>query len=1268
MVTFTRRLSNTFDVNRQGIREVVDQTTPNKSSVINAQREAAHINAQEYTQQGKTAIAERGSRAPTKTEIALMERDNAIKEAYENRNKPVTFVDGEYHGLGYTAPPAVAGRGGKRGSSVTEDGHGLGYMAPPSRSGESVVDQSYTYSIYDSLGREQAITEKQYNEVTKAHGGNTNKNIVYTVLPEEVANSGADWWINDRGLYEWTPVTASDKEHLAKLNSQTGKNMTTLITGAAKSQEYSDKWYSTGGNRRQVKHNEKLSKMKSGDINTNASAKTGTAKEAKAVIIPGKTAGARKEAQALEEEASIRNGLTKYETKEDFLQVRAEKKATQEAAKRAEAAYKPIVGIDGQVIKGIEVKGSSKASEKGIQGIVSGEGYTSRGKAVNEFETRKAEAKEAAKEARTEAQENLKFGLTPEFYEALKDYTPEQQEKLIESRLQLKTNAEAIEAKKGTLYNDMGKWQGDYNKATKDVKQSNITKSLTGFTGNVKEKLSTMADGSVFDVPLTSLGTIIGGAGAVVEHSEAALKTGGRSLLPDLKIAAVGTAITPFAVAEAGMDVAGTKGTKINPEAVQLISDIVVTTLAFGAAGKVASATLKPVARVTGEATGIVRSKTFGSDLIPYKSPAQAVESVFENEFTTGSRAVPKANAKIGEAIRIRDPAALGDVPVGAEGSFMTIGSKNLEPFGKYFNEKGIPTGNTKFDFEKGYTVLTEEVTPTLKINQRVYSQKVRNVKIPETLKTEIYDSIKTKGNFEKQYPEVVRLAKEQSAALNEPIAIPSPKRASHKDILEPENEVFVVMTGERAATVTGKSFAGYTKTGVKVERVSFGNQPKPTGALSNIAENIKYNYDVGAARGGRVYKKGHLDSMVEDMYRREAELSGDALAYPDAYEYGSHGPTHVKNVETNMKNLGVNPKEAELLAEYHDIAKVGPMEAGPIPHAEAAEIAIKTGRFTNEKLASLSKQERFAIAKDIGTHTSIKPLNIKNIRSGVKTEVVSRPSMSGKALATADRMDLVRFGAKVDQSKVFFKRGETVQSMKLKESKSLMGDTTAELRPIKREQATKIKSTEEPIKIKPEYNVKGSGYKTPAGKTKTPYGYAPTGKSGLILPGYEYSKKHGNPEYPGAYNNHRNDSGLTAPTYNKPVKDYTQKPVGYKYEPVGYTPTQVKYSGPTKEYTPKPEYNPVKPSGYTPRGYDIIKPAGYNPAGYNPAKPAGYNPVGYSNYVPPSSDIPKVLKDELTRRKQGVTSTGIKYKARVKKHYVKDPIAFMLGNKKGRR
>ncbi|XHH53688.1 MAG: hypothetical protein [Methanosarcina spindle-shaped virus 1] len=152
--------------------------------------------------------------------------------------------------------------------------------------------QKQTYIIRDTLGREQEISEEQKEQLEKQQAKRKSSEN-WTVLPEEVANAGSEWWINDLGLFEWTPITEGDKQHLEKINKQRaqfGKAPTnTLTTGAAWSDEFRDDWYSTGGKRTVAPKGsggEKLDKLRgSSTINVSATAKTGTAQDAKARII-----------------------------------------------------------------------------------------------------------------------------------------------------------------------------------------------------------------------------------------------------------------------------------------------------------------------------------------------------------------------------------------------------------------------------------------------------------------------------------------------------------------------------------------------------------------------------------------------------------------------------------------------------------------------------------------------------------------------------------------------------------------------------------------------------------------------------------------------------------------------------------------------------------------------------------------------------------------------------------------------------------------------
>lgn len=113
-----------------------------------------------------------------------------------------------------------------------------------------VVTSPQTASIKDTLGRDIKITASQAVALQNAAKSQASWQN-FGRLPEEVANSQANWRINPSGQYEWEPVTASDKAHLAQINSQRRQRgltpLNVLMTGAAKSDSYTLQWENSGG-------------------------------------------------------------------------------------------------------------------------------------------------------------------------------------------------------------------------------------------------------------------------------------------------------------------------------------------------------------------------------------------------------------------------------------------------------------------------------------------------------------------------------------------------------------------------------------------------------------------------------------------------------------------------------------------------------------------------------------------------------------------------------------------------------------------------------------------------------------------------------------------------------------------------------------------------------------------------------------------------------------------------------------------------------------
>ncbi len=150
-----------------------------------------------------------------------------------------------------------------------------------------------TVAVHDTLGRTVKVSAFLGDAMKSASVLYADKYVSWGVLPEEVANavlSGAHVYINSKGLYEWVPVSASDKAHLASNNRTYNAARTTLVTGAARTQAWKDYWNSTSGQDDRGKASTgsgstKIAAVKAGSTtNSNASAKTGTAQTAKAAI------------------------------------------------------------------------------------------------------------------------------------------------------------------------------------------------------------------------------------------------------------------------------------------------------------------------------------------------------------------------------------------------------------------------------------------------------------------------------------------------------------------------------------------------------------------------------------------------------------------------------------------------------------------------------------------------------------------------------------------------------------------------------------------------------------------------------------------------------------------------------------------------------------------------------------------------------------------------------------------------------------------------
>jgi len=432
---------------------------------------------------------------------------------------------------------------------------------------------------------------------------------------------------------------------------------------------------------------------------------------------------------------------------------------------------------------------------------------------------------------------------------------------------------------------------------------------------------------------------------------------------------------------------------------------------------------VKPAMISAGEATGVVRKQTYGygtkpkTDPVQYMSRGESLETILENPTINLVRAT---SAPVGSFVRdgglvpvrkmrVRNPGEGGrDVPagqdVGAEGVFGAISRPGLiEPYGTWFTRGGTQGGGLKGKV----------------LGSRVYlHENVRTVQVPKALKDRIYQRVRETGEFwGKDYDAVLELAKEQSKRYGEPVAVPSPKRAIGD--WKPENEAFMVFGDDVSRVITGTRFAGLSSEGTIVKRITVGQQaPITQTRLGSIGENLRYNWDLGRD-GLRIYNRRYLEAQTKDMARKKAELYEGALSYPG--EYAGHGFGHAQGVQSGLMwqrsvsptlQQAATPSEMWMRAKYHDIAKIGDVDTQPYPHGWAAGTAIKKGMIQDPDLLALPKETQMAIGRDIQLHTDIQPT--------LRSQIRYRPSATAKALATADRLDLTRFGVPVKSSKLF--------------------------------------------------------------------------------------------------------------------------------------------------------------------------------------------------------------------------------------------------------
>jgi hypothetical protein len=538
------------------------------------------------------------------------------------------------------------------------------------------------------------------------------------------------------------------------------------------------------------------------------------------------------------------------------------------------------------------------------------------------------------------------------------------------------------------------------------------------------------------------------------------------------------------------------------------------TALSFYLQGKEIELALKTlndmgkVASLGGSLTGIVDRSTklveanpMKTDLIPLRSKGALIDILKSGEEISGSRAIPLS---AGDAIRLNIPSSPGEtingIPIASTKGVMfspDVGSTSV--VGKGFLTDAFNFNKNKVGTLKSLEMLGKQTASAIKSNNpyalndlmktmsdraafkvsprltaRVLKVKgIQTVKLPTELEKSILTSIKEKGNFVEHYSKWEKLAQEKANSTGRPVAIPAPKAAS--GYLEQESEFTVIFPKDANMVskldrfgnstyykIANKNFGGLTKEGYPVLNVGFGEMKKPLSALESLGKNIKYNTSIGVDKYG-VFNKNDQFAANLIAIERDSQLNGKSTYYEGSFETGKHGVEHTTNVQANIQSLKLlNDLAADNtylsdLGKYHDITKIGAHDQ-PYggPHAVSGARAIKSGQIPS--LVGKDLKYLQSLADDIAKHTEIKPLNIRNPVSGLKTSVLSRPSIEAKALANADRMDLTRFDMKVDESKLFRLNGSTIgdinKSLRLAETavreSRLMTDASAELLPIK--------------------------------------------------------------------------------------------------------------------------------------------------------------------------------------------------------------------------
>lgn len=320
-------------------------------------------------------------------------------------------------------------------------------------------------------------------------------------------------------------------------------------------------------------------------------------------------------------------------------------------------------------------------------------------------------------------------------------------------------------------------------------------------------------------------------------------------------------------------------------------------------------------------------------------------------------------------------PAGSWDYTYGMPIEFSTFPTKGIYPTSKIFlNGEFLSIGKTEI-----------RQTP-------VYE-------IPIGLKESIIGDLLKKGKTsEKNIQLLYEGAKAKANQIGEPVLTISPKRL--RGFAQPELEGVRILPDAYKPKRLG--FGGIT------DQLTLVFKESPTAV--NILENF---------RKSPLKNEMMLDYFGEIANQKVSYLQGSANI---PGEYGAHGATHLRTVAS----IG-----GEDLFKYHDIVKVADVDSySKYGHGQVAESLALSGRLPND-FNSKPRSYQVELSEAFGGHEYYRPTisslfqtpgkrGIKGLKIPDYNEVyyyaVGKFNPSLRSLSSADRIDLTRFGLKVDE------------------------------------------------------------------------------------------------------------------------------------------------------------------------------------------------------------------------------------------------------------